>query len=54
LAKKTAVVYQNIERRYKKIAAANIVVVGEERRRVVEVVGLGQTNKLVPATKQQI
>ena len=32
---------------------ANIEVVGEERRRVVEVVGLVQTNQLLPAKKQQ-
>jgi hypothetical protein len=30
---------------------ANIEVVGEERRRVVEVVGLGQTNQLLPTKK---
>jgi len=30
---------------------ANIEVVGEERRRVVEVVGLVQTNQLLPAKK---
>ena len=30
---------------------ANIEVVGEERRRVVEVIGLGQTNQLLPAKK---
>jgi hypothetical protein len=30
---------------------ANIEVVGEERRRLVEVVGLGQTNQLLPAKK---
>jgi len=33
---------------------ANIEVVGEERRRVVEVVGLVQTNQLLPAKKQQL
>ena len=33
---------------------ANIEVVGEERRRVVEVVGLGQTNQLLSAKKQQL
>ena len=32
----------------------NIEVVGEERRRVVEVVGLGQTNQLLSAKKQQL
>ena len=32
---------------------ANIEVVGEERRRVVEVVGLGQTNHLLPAKSHE-
>ena len=44
---------QNIACQKKEQLLANIEVVGEERRRVVEVVGLVQTNQLLPAKKQQ-
>ena len=44
---------QNVACQKKEQLLANIEVVGEERRRVVEVVGLVQTNQLLPAKKQQ-
>ena len=42
---------QNVACQKKEQLLANIEVVGEERRRVVEVVGLVQTNQLLPAKK---
>jgi hypothetical protein len=42
---------QNVICQKKEQLLANIEVVGEERRRVVEVVGLGQTNQLLPTKK---
>jgi hypothetical protein len=52
LAKKSNSCLTNIEKKRckKKAAAANIEVVGEERRRVVEVGRLGPTNQ--PAKKR--
>ena len=45
---------QNVAYPKKEQPLANIEVVREERRRVVEVVGLGQTNQLLPTKKQQL
>jgi len=45
---------QNVACQKREQLLANIEVVGEERRRVVEVVGLGQTNQLLSAKKQQL
>jgi len=45
---------QNVAYPKKEQLLVNIKVAGEESRRVVEVVGLGQTNQLLPAKKQQL
>ena len=42
---------QNISCQKKEQMLTNIEVVGEERRRIVEVVGLVQTNQLLPTKK---